>query len=349
MLTWKCASRHNSVQFFISHLANWLRTRRFSEPTFRPSGETNHWKNTAFRDFPTFSCICIFILLSLSLLLFSLLIFSLLSASALLCFSSVHTVGSLTSKLPSTTETKLHYTNYTTLPLQLHYTKLRTTTAAQHHTTSSSCGGGDHCNHCNHSKKHNSNHLSVYHWIRSVIRDSQQPTSPIGFRFLKLPPPPCAVLLVKLHLHFVMCLPIESIEIAEFHSCKVDPIWTWGAASLAVTGSTVQLFPAKVAKHATRMKISTSRNRVVLLISTNLDDFSVQHASVRSWRLPTAFWGEPPWIYPGIKNKNDQGDTCCPGVGACTVYQTMSWLLWQYLSMSFHAGKKPKRVLWPSW
>ena len=32
--TWKCASRHNGVQFFISHLARWLRTRRFSEPTF---------------------------------------------------------------------------------------------------------------------------------------------------------------------------------------------------------------------------------------------------------------------------------------------------------------------------
>ena len=31
------ASRHNGVQFFISHLARWLRTRRFSEPTFRPS------------------------------------------------------------------------------------------------------------------------------------------------------------------------------------------------------------------------------------------------------------------------------------------------------------------------
>ena len=28
----KCASRHNGVQFFISHLASWLRTRRFSEP-----------------------------------------------------------------------------------------------------------------------------------------------------------------------------------------------------------------------------------------------------------------------------------------------------------------------------
>ena len=106
ILTWKCASRHNGVQFFISHLASWLRTRRFSEPTFRPSGDTNHWKNTVLRDFPTFSRICIFFLLTLSLLLFSLLIFSLLSASALLCFSSVHIVGSLTSKLPSIMENK---------------------------------------------------------------------------------------------------------------------------------------------------------------------------------------------------------------------------------------------------
>ena len=75
ILTWKCASHHNGVQFFISRLASWLRTRRFSEPTFRPSGATNHWKNTVFRDFPTFSRICIFCLLTLSLLIFSLLIF----------------------------------------------------------------------------------------------------------------------------------------------------------------------------------------------------------------------------------------------------------------------------------
>ena len=52
-----------------------LYTRRFSEPTFRPSWATNHWKNTVFRDFPTFSRICIFCPLTLSLLLFSLLIF----------------------------------------------------------------------------------------------------------------------------------------------------------------------------------------------------------------------------------------------------------------------------------
>ena len=75
ILAWKCASRHNGVQFFISPLATWLRTRRFSEPTFRPSGATNHWKNKLNRDFPTFSRISIFFLLTLSLLLFSLLIF----------------------------------------------------------------------------------------------------------------------------------------------------------------------------------------------------------------------------------------------------------------------------------
>ena len=90
ILTSKCASRHNCVQFFISHLASWLRARRFSESTFRPPA-TNHWKNTVFRDFPTFSRICIFFLLTLSLLF----------DPFHLCFSSVHIVGSLTSKLSS--------------------------------------------------------------------------------------------------------------------------------------------------------------------------------------------------------------------------------------------------------
>ena len=57
--------------------------RRFSEPTFRPTGATNHWKNTVFRDFPTFSRICIFFLLILSLL-------TLLTSA----FQTVHIVGS---------------------------------------------------------------------------------------------------------------------------------------------------------------------------------------------------------------------------------------------------------------
>ena len=68
ILTSKWASRHNGMQLFISHLATWLRTRRFSEPTFRPSGATNHWKNTVFRDFATVSRTCIFFLLTLSLI-----------------------------------------------------------------------------------------------------------------------------------------------------------------------------------------------------------------------------------------------------------------------------------------
>ena len=98
VLTWRCASRHKGVHFFdittsksgpmwlcfahfdlgmcfapqrratfISHLTTCLRTRRFSKPTFRPSGTTNHWKNTVFRDLATFSRTCIFCLLTLSL------------------------------------------------------------------------------------------------------------------------------------------------------------------------------------------------------------------------------------------------------------------------------------------
>ena len=76
LLTSKCASRHYGVHLFISHPARWLRTRRFSEPTFRPSGATNHWKNTANRDFPTFSRTWIFFLLTTSSLSFFLLLFS---------------------------------------------------------------------------------------------------------------------------------------------------------------------------------------------------------------------------------------------------------------------------------
>ena len=35
ILTWTCTSRHNGMQFFISRLASWLRTRHFREPIFR--------------------------------------------------------------------------------------------------------------------------------------------------------------------------------------------------------------------------------------------------------------------------------------------------------------------------
>ena len=41
--------------------------------------------------------------------------------------------------------------------------------------------------------------------VDSAIHDSQQPTSPIGFLFLKLPPPPCAVLLFCLCFLGMFC------------------------------------------------------------------------------------------------------------------------------------------------
>ena len=54
ILTWKCASRHNGVQIFIAPVASWLRTRRFSEPTFRPSGATIIGKTQCFATFLPF-------------------------------------------------------------------------------------------------------------------------------------------------------------------------------------------------------------------------------------------------------------------------------------------------------
>ena len=67
MLTSTSAARDNGLQFLISHLPRWLRTRRFSKPTFRPSGATKYWKNTVFRDFCTFSRTLILFCLTLSL------------------------------------------------------------------------------------------------------------------------------------------------------------------------------------------------------------------------------------------------------------------------------------------
>ena len=111
IFTSKCASRHSGVQFLISPLTTWLRTRRFNEPTFRLTRHTNHWKNTAFRDFSNIWRGCIFFLLTFALLhrlssdstsssdfTFLWLYFIYL---LFICFSTLHIVGSLLFKLPS--------------------------------------------------------------------------------------------------------------------------------------------------------------------------------------------------------------------------------------------------------
>ena len=123
ILTSKCASRHNGVHFFISDLASWLRTRGFSEPTFRPSGAPNHWKNMEKHSVSWLSYLFAHLHL-LSSDAFSSDLFSsnlsLLSASSLLCFSSVHIVGSLTSKLPSINYIYNHLYIYLYMPVVPH-------------------------------------------------------------------------------------------------------------------------------------------------------------------------------------------------------------------------------------
>ena len=133
ILTWKCASRHNGVHFFrhrnfqkwsepVVFCTFWLRNvlRATTACTFScliwPAGSAPAALASLLFDLPEpqiigktqcFATSYLFAHLHLlssdsfsSDLLSSNL--SLLSASALLCFSSVHIVGSLTSKLPST-------------------------------------------------------------------------------------------------------------------------------------------------------------------------------------------------------------------------------------------------------
>ena len=101
ILSSKCASRHNGVHFFIPHLARWLRTRCFSEPTFDPPEAQIIGKTLCFATFLPFRASAFFFLLTPPLLWSALFYSFLLSASDHLCFSSVHIVGSLTSTLPS--------------------------------------------------------------------------------------------------------------------------------------------------------------------------------------------------------------------------------------------------------
>ena len=74
-----------SVQLFISHLPRCLRTRRFSEPTFQPSGATKPRKNKCFATFLPFRAPASSFFWSFLFWLFSL----------LTAFSSLHIVGSL--------------------------------------------------------------------------------------------------------------------------------------------------------------------------------------------------------------------------------------------------------------
>ena len=99
IFTSKCASRHSGVQFLISPLTTWLRTRRFTEPTFRLTRHTDHWKNTAFRDFSNIWRGCIFFLLTFAQL--HLLSSDFTSSHLLFIFNSPY-CRKLLFKLPST-------------------------------------------------------------------------------------------------------------------------------------------------------------------------------------------------------------------------------------------------------
>ena len=63
----------------------------------------------------------------------------------------------------------------------------------------------------------------------SAIPDSQQPISPIGLLFLKLPPPPCAVLLVYIYIYiFIYCIfMIHTYILTHLHTYILTYILTY--------------------------------------------------------------------------------------------------------------------------
>ena len=67
-------------------------------------------------------------------------------------------------------------------------------------------------------------HLLIHQWVRSAIQDSQQPTSPVGFLSLELPPPPCAVLLVIVCKHIKkVCVQIQ-ISLLSSSRCFLNQV-----------------------------------------------------------------------------------------------------------------------------
>ena len=138
ILTSKCASRHIACKFSSLIWPAGSAPAALASLLFDPPEPQIIGKTQCFATFVPFrasasSFFWLFLFYS------SLLIFSLLSASALLCFSSVHIVGSLTSKFPSPTTLHCITVHYTTL-MTLHYATTTTattivTTTKLHYTT----------------------------------------------------------------------------------------------------------------------------------------------------------------------------------------------------------------------
>ena len=124
-------------------------------------------------------------------------------------------------------------------------------------------------------------HHSVHQWIRFAIPDSQQPTSPIGFLFLKLPPPPCAVLLVEIVYMFAMTSNVSLNKTASIwlerdiskHNYAQPKARAYGPASAAL---------ALLARHGLVNQIPCASNRLKPLEMTHHESLMLscyQHLS----------------------------------------------------------------------
>ena len=193
--------------------------------------------------------------------------------------------------------------------------------------------------------KNTTNHLSVHQWIRSAIRDSQQPGSPIGFLFLKLSPPPCAALLVIPNFHGISHPQLSRTHLvsAIFSRCWR---WTQALACLRSLSCEVYSFDQYDWEHI----ISSPSSVVTLVVLAGMGRawFRFRIRIGRSGKFADPYGTKVPWssIFDwslAFNGKCTMFVVCIPR----TPSRTETMLLWQKSHVVSQGRKSRKSVASP--
>ena len=110
--------------------------------------------------------------------------------------------------------------------------------------------------------------MSVHHWLRSAIRDSQQPTAPIGFLCLKLPPPTTDIYIYILFIYLFTYL-FTYLYIHMFIRLNCT---SWSPPSMYKLVHTLRSLPADILKnHRIRLSSPSYFNQSRYLLGATLN------------------------------------------------------------------------------
>ena len=128
--------------------------------------------------------------------------------------------------------------------------------------------------------------------MRFAIPDSQQPTSPIGFLFLKLPPPPCALLLVLNKLYVKELCEVKCVKelcVRKLWKCCLwvwkSYVWkNWRVKKLCVQVLLPTLGQSRPGTIFVKTKSYVQTKDPSLTIAVHLDDVPSTHSIHSHWR-----------------------------------------------------------------